>query len=376
MSDEADKTPKSKFSLPSSERSQSGQSEAEQPNVPLSPEDEIEAAAKKTFKLKRPTTRYQSRPPMKAPTKPPMRAASKPPFPESDSETSQTKPTSEKNTEWPPPPKNTPSETTKEPTQTPEPTTPPPLSTDHIAKNPPQRPQDFNPEDPFSDVLPSVNPKTGRSSTRAPFPTQTKATASTASKELRMSRATTRNPIQNKPAARSNTEASRRFEQKMQQLQSPSPAKRSKHLVSILVIIGLVLILLGAAAGIWLVLFGDNQTLASIGASETGVAPSSENHTNPTHSDQNGSTEALNSEPKEVVVVQVTANSQGAITDFLNKAYIGGMRSGQNPRVMLNEVTYGSGEVVDPKTGLKFKGIEEQRLVFEGADGVLYMKSF
>jgi hypothetical protein len=64
------------------------------------------------------------------------------------------------------------------------------------------------------------------------------------------------------------------------------------------------------------------------------------------------------------------------VTEYLSSVYVGGMRTGSSPRVMLNEVTYRKGETINPATGLSLVGIEDQKLIFQDANGVLYKKSF
>lgn len=71
-----------------------------------------------------------------------------------------------------------------------------------------------------------------------------------------------------------------------------------------------------------------------------------------------------------------TGSSKQTVSDFLTNASIGGVRSGEMPKVILNGESYSKGDLIETNTGLRFIGIKEQKLVFRDANGIVYIKSF
>jgi len=65
-----------------------------------------------------------------------------------------------------------------------------------------------------------------------------------------------------------------------------------------------------------------------------------------------------------------------AVTEFLKQSHIGGVRMGEHPKLLLNGLNYDPGDLIDPATGLRFKGLRDKKLVFQDAQDVLYIKSF
>jgi len=69
-------------------------------------------------------------------------------------------------------------------------------------------------------------------------------------------------------------------------------------------------------------------------------------------------------------------NGKQTAATFLANAHIDGVRSGSNPRVMLNGDNFIIGDIIDSTTGLKFIGIQDQKLLFRDRNGIVYGKSF
>ena len=66
----------------------------------------------------------------------------------------------------------------------------------------------------------------------------------------------------------------------------------------------------------------------------------------------------------------------GTISDYLSSVTIGGVRTGDRPKVILNGTSYQKGDLIDPTTGLRFSGMREGKLAFTDRNGVVYLKSF
>ncbi|MFP4261265.1 MAG: hypothetical protein ACLFS1_09320, partial [Opitutales bacterium] len=65
-----------------------------------------------------------------------------------------------------------------------------------------------------------------------------------------------------------------------------------------------------------------------------------------------------------------------AVSDFLSKAHISGVRTGERPMVLINGATHTPGDLVEPETGLRFSGIRNGKLAFTDKNAVVYLKSF
>jgi hypothetical protein len=92
--------------------------------------------------------------------------------------------------------------------------------------------------------------------------------------------------------------------------------------------------------------------------------------------------EALTSEaPVETVepaqaAPEIDTSTQKTVTAFLAEAHIDGVRSGNNPKVMIGGNSFLTGDELDNATGLTFQGINNGKLIFKDRNGVLYVKSF
>jgi len=72
----------------------------------------------------------------------------------------------------------------------------------------------------------------------------------------------------------------------------------------------------------------------------------------------------------------VDSPQTSAVSELLQNAHIGGVRTGDSPKVILNGKSYNQGDLVDPDTGLRFAGMRDGKLAFRDAQGVVYLKSF
>lgn len=342
---------------------------------------------RKSFKLKRPSFETKtpfntsSRSPFKG-TQSPFKRKTPPPFQKGAAPTPESQPAADSESTPPAPPTGT-----EKPATPPPPPRKQPQTSGNVPTPPPKRSQNFNPDDPFADVLPKPDPKTGRRTTRAPFPVKTEGESNTADNP---SKVKTKRIFQNtagKSAEKSSHDAGREFDRKLKSISKPGHStggKDSNHLTSILIILFLILILGAAVAGIWFVLGSDSKETspAKTESSETAEAPAQSPKKEPAHKLPlqeameiiNPVTDEKSTSSKEAMAPRL--GLQESVTEFLNTVHIGGMRSGANARVMLNEVTYQVGDIVHVPSELRFEGIQDGRLVFKDKNGVLYMKSF
>lgn len=93
--------------------------------------------------------------------------------------------------------------------------------------------------------------------------------------------------------------------------------------------------------------------------------------------------DAKPAEPAEIIepvpVVSppsVNSSHTSEVSEFLQKAHIGGVRTGERPKLLLDGQSYDLGELIDPATGLRFIGLRDKKLAFQDAQGVVYIKSF
>lgn len=71
-----------------------------------------------------------------------------------------------------------------------------------------------------------------------------------------------------------------------------------------------------------------------------------------------------------------TSAQTNAVSDFLKTAHIGGVRTGDRPKLIFNGMSYDQGDLIDQTTGLRFIGFRDKRLAFQDAQGIVYLKSF
>lgn len=72
----------------------------------------------------------------------------------------------------------------------------------------------------------------------------------------------------------------------------------------------------------------------------------------------------------------VDSSQTDAVSAILQSAHVGGVRTGDRPKLILNGQSYNKGDLVDPETGLRFIGLRDKKLAFQDAQGVVYIKSF
>jgi flagellar basal body-associated protein FliL len=65
-----------------------------------------------------------------------------------------------------------------------------------------------------------------------------------------------------------------------------------------------------------------------------------------------------------------------SISEFLQNAHVGGVRTGDRPKLILNGKSYNKGDLIDPNNGLRFIGIRDEKLAFQDTQGIVYIKSF
>ncbi|MGB0743849.1 MAG: hypothetical protein ACPGSB_04920, partial [Opitutales bacterium] len=78
-------------------------------------------------------------------------------------------------------------------------------------------------------------------------------------------------------------------------------------------------------------------------------------------------------EPPEPPVSTVESNE---VSDFLQNAHIGGVRTGARPMLILNGDSYTQDDLVHPDFGLRFIGFRDEKLAFRDDEGIIYVRSF
>ena len=167
---------------------------------------------------------------------------------------------------------------------------------------------------------------------------------------------------------------------------------------SILIVAAILFILAAAAGGIWFLLRSDEpEQVEGTEIAAPAAAPS-----NPverakasiaTVPDRNLD-KALETEPAPEPSTQVLAEPIAAeliavepsptipislkesVSKYLQNIHIGGIRTGERARIMLDGENYNINDTVEATTGLVFIGIRDQRLLFKDRNGIIYVKSF
>ena len=65
-----------------------------------------------------------------------------------------------------------------------------------------------------------------------------------------------------------------------------------------------------------------------------------------------------------------------AVSAYLSKVQISGVRTGERPMVIIDGESHTPGDVVETETGLRFSGIRNGKLAFTDKNTVVYLKSF
>jgi hypothetical protein len=203
-------------------------------------------------------------------------------------------------------------------------------------------------------------------------------------------------PQAQQPAPRTSGSASAKIK-KSATAATESP-KKDNHLSSILIVAAILFILAAAAGGIWFLLRSDEpEQVEGTEIAAPAAAPS-----NPverakasiaTVPDRNLD-KALETEPAPEPSTQVLAEPIAAeliavepsptipislkesVSKYLQNIHIGGIRTGERARIMLDGENYNINDTVEATTGLVFIGIRDQRLLFKDRNGIIYVKSF
>jgi hypothetical protein len=169
-------------------------------------------------------------------------------------------------------------------------------------------------------------------------------------------------------------------------------------LSSILIVVAILFILAAAAGGIWFLLRSDEpEQLKS-----TEIAAPAAAASNPverakasiatvpdrnldkalgTESAPEPSTQAA-AEPIEAELsaiepsVVIPISLKESVSKYLQNIHIGGIRTGERARIMLDGENYNINDTVDAASGLVFIGTRDQRLLFKDRNGIIYVKSF
>ena len=176
------------------------------------------------------------------------------------------------------------------------------------------------------------------------------------------------------------------------------PAEKDSPLSSILIVVAILFILAAAAGGIWFLLRSDEpEQLKS-----TEIAAPAAAASNPverakasiatvpdrnldkalgTESAPEPSTQAA-AEPIEAELsaiepsVVIPISLKESVSKYLQNIHIGGIRTGERARIMLDGENYNINDTVDAASGLVFIGTRDQRLLFKDRNGIIYVKSF
>ncbi len=295
---------------------------------------------------------------------------------------------------------------------------------------------DFDPDDPFGDILPKKDKPASKSQSDSP---PKKPNLQIDRSKLETAKQTNPPPeLRSKPAPRVDDGSGRKLMETLETLPKDSPAKHGPPITSILMILAMILLIGAAGAGIWWVLKDDEtstqeaqtapppvetppapsttppappsgpigkakeaiarkeaadaENLADSGLLENSAEtpPSDPEPAPPEESFEPAPAEPAPAEPEtereadapappapaEPAPTAPSDELQAEVSEFLSAAEIGAVRAGRQARVMLNGISYSSGEEVHAATGLIFVGTKDDRLVFRDDNGIYYVKSF
>ena len=245
--------------------------------------------------------------------------------------------------------------------------------------------EDFDPEDPFGDLLPGAGSAQKGSSPESK--------QNNPALELNRNRATPPE-LPSKPPPRKESAYTEKLEETIAQLPNDASVKKLP-IGSILLVIALIAILFGAGAGIWYVLSDGSEpadpATATSPQSESPSGPVTRTRDTVDAAEERATSEVFDQTPSDATPEATTPaaasrpapvahapaeNLREPVSGFLTSVHVGGMRGGDEPRVMLDGKSYQIGEVVHPETGLTFQGTTDGRLVFQDRNGIRYLKSF
>ncbi|MEM1223706.1 MAG: hypothetical protein AAGH40_13205 [Verrucomicrobiota bacterium] len=170
-------------------------------------------------------------------------------------------------------------------------------------------------------------------------------------------------------------------------------SQKSNPLAGILVIVVLLLIFGGGGFGIWYVLSGISSEQSEIIDETNSGSTSGYGATLDKAKDVIGAAsdktleEVMEGIPAEggetpgpelvfEAPPKTSPKEQKKITDFLENAVYGGVRSGMNARVVMNGESYRAGDEIFEIVGLVFVGTKDGQLVFRDKNGIVYTKRF
>ena len=198
-------------------------------------------------------------------------------------------------------------------------------------------------------------------------------------------------PQAQQPATRTGGSASAKINESA--TAAAEPAQKDSPLSSILIVVAMLFILAAAAGGIWFLLRSDGpEQLESAEITAPAAAPS--NPIEPAKAsiatvpdrnlDKTLGTESAPEPITQLVAEPIVAELSPAIptslkesvSKYLQNIHIGGIRTGERARIMLDGANYNINDTVDAATGLVFIGTRDQRLLFKDRNGIIYVKSF
>ena len=177
--------------------------------------------------------------------------------------------------------------------------------------------------------------------------------------------------------------------------------KSNSALISVLVILFLLALLGGAGYGMYYVLQPlSSNTDAEVGKSEesstsdksgnllsnpiakakaaiASIPSSSVEESIPTEETYEEVAAKPEPEPEpSAPPLEVIQRGNDSASKFLTDVHVGGVRSGERPKVILNGESYVPGDLVDERFGLRFIGLRDGKLAFRDETGIVYVKSF
>ncbi|KRP36329.1 MAG: hypothetical protein ABS34_07920 [Opitutaceae bacterium BACL24 MAG-120322-bin51] len=169
--------------------------------------------------------------------------------------------------------------------------------------------------------------------------------------------------------------------------------EKDNPLSSILIVAAILFILAAAAGGIWFLLRSDEPELVegtetaalaaapsnSVERAEATIATVPDRNLDKvldTESAPEPSNEAAPEPSQAEPSAPIPTSLKESVSKYLQNIHIGGIRTGERARIMLDGENYNINDTVDAATGLVFIGTRDQRLLFKDSNGTIYVKSF
>jgi hypothetical protein len=203
-------------------------------------------------------------------------------------------------------------------------------------------------------------------------------------------------PQTQQPAPRTSGSASAKIKESA--TAATEPAEKDSPLSSILIVVAILFILVAAAGGIWFLLRSDEPeqlesteiaapaaalsnpverakaSIATVPDRNLDKALGSESAPEPSTQAAAEPIEAELSAVEPSVVIPISLKE--SVSKYLQNIHIGGIRTGERARIMLDGENYNINDTVDAASGLVFIGTRDQRLLFKDRNGIIYVKSF